>query len=494
MCTLTAVGVYAGYIRVSRVGDRFDTLISPRLQEEAIRAWAKGAGHELVMLSPELDASGGDDTRPVLLDAIERIERGEIEGIAVWKLDRFARNLASSIRFLERIEAAGGQLRSTSEPMDTSTVAGRQVRNIFFSIAQGEREQRAEDFERSKADAISRGVYISGHVPLGYRKDADRRLEPDPATAPVVREAFVKRAAGNSWRQIADYIAGELGRPFYGPTVSRMIANPVYLGVARQGSHVNRDAHDGLVTLSQWENAQKVHPRPARGTQGTGLLAGIARCSGCSWRMTSTVKRGAREYRCRRRGARGSCPAPATISAGILEPIVEATVLAWVASLEVTATRRTEDTTEAQQALEEAVSERDTFARAVQAADVGAEHVAEGIKERADAVERAQRKLIEARLASDPAPDHPGTVAEVWPTLSVDDRNHVLRRSLSVVWVKRGRGPDRVRVVDRAGGHGLSVQGRPADPVTLDWDSELEGEIGITLPQDLAKADGEVTA
>lgn len=204
------MGTWAGYVRVSRVGEREETLISPKLQERQIRSWATGAGHELVMLPAELDASGGDDSRPILLGAIEQVERGELDGIVVAKLDRLSRSLAGSVEMLRRIEDAGGQVRSASEQLDASTVSGRTTRNILFSIAQWEREQKAEGFERAKADAIGRGVYIAGRTPLGYRKNAERILEPGD-DADAVREAFRLRAKGTSWRVIAERLSERLG-------------------------------------------------------------------------------------------------------------------------------------------------------------------------------------------------------------------------------------------------------------------------------------------
>ena len=43
------MGTFAGYVRVSRVGDRTETLIS-QLQEREIRSWAKPRGLGLEML------------------------------------------------------------------------------------------------------------------------------------------------------------------------------------------------------------------------------------------------------------------------------------------------------------------------------------------------------------------------------------------------------------------------------------------------------------
>jgi DNA invertase Pin-like site-specific DNA recombinase len=54
-----------GYIRVSRVGGREgDSFISPQLQREQIEAVARREGLEVAEVIEELDASGGDASRP----------------------------------------------------------------------------------------------------------------------------------------------------------------------------------------------------------------------------------------------------------------------------------------------------------------------------------------------------------------------------------------------------------------------------------------------
>lgn len=455
-------------------------MISPKLQERAIRTWAKQHGQQIVMLPAETDASGGDDSRPILLDAISRVESGELDGIAVWKLDRLTRSLSTSLKFLEQIEKAGGELRSASEEIDATTPSGRTTRNIFFSIAQGEREEKALGFEKAKADAVTRGIHISGWVPLGYRKNSERRLEPDPESADLVRRAFEMRADGASWRAIAEMFSVGLERPFYGATVSRLIENPVYLGEARQGKHRNPKAHEPLVTRAEWDAAQIAMPRPPRGKHEVALLAGIVRCAGCSRRMTSTITKGRREYRCRRHGAGGFCSDPAQITGPLVEPVVEETVLARIEEMAVTATERNRAVEDAERDLAGVEAELVAFQDAT-AAVGDPDAFAHGLRTRLDAVEGARQGLAEARGRSPDIPS-PATVRELWPTLDGAERNQVLRGALDVVWVRRGRGAGRVRLI--AAGHGpagLSRQGTRFTPRAADWPTaDLPGEVRPT--------------
>ena len=481
------MGIFAGYVRVSRVGDRTETLISPQLQEREIRNWAKPRDLRLEMLPAELDRSGADDSRPILQGAIERIERGELDGVIVWNFARFTRSLASSVAFLEAIERAGGQLYSTSEQIDASTPSGRMTRNFLFSIAQAEREQKAEGFDKAKADAVKRGIWTAPVVPFGYRKNDERRLEPDPVEGPVRAEVIRRRGSGQSWRSLAEYIRAETGRSFLPAAVRQMVRSRTALGEASQGKHVNPNAHEPLIDRATWEAAQIAQPKPARGIHGEALLGGLVRCAGCSRRVSSTFRNGRRYYSCRRYHAAGDCPEPASISAPLIEPFVTELLLAHAKQLAYTSSERTSAIERAQEKLEAAESELALYQETVRLSDVGAEHFEAGMRSRVAAVEEARRALATQRLASPRV--LPGTLADLWPKLSVVERRQVLRSAFSVIWIRRGRAAveDLVRVIaDGFEPAGLSVQGRPAGPpVTLDWsDADLEGEVRVAGVKD----------
>src|SRR3954454_19057542 len=98
-----------GYIRVSQVrGREGDSFISPAQQRDKITAWIEAYGHELAAVHEELDESGARRDRPKLLEALERVERGDTHGIVVAKLDRLGRTLIDGVQYIQRIQDAGG--------------------------------------------------------------------------------------------------------------------------------------------------------------------------------------------------------------------------------------------------------------------------------------------------------------------------------------------------------------------------------------------------
>ena len=271
------------YIRVSRVGGRAgDSFISPELQRKSIERLAKEYDLRVVKWYEELDASGGDNSRPLWNEAIHRVEQGKTKGIACWNLTRFSRSLQDGVAALERIEKAGGKVYSEEGNL------GKLSRNILLAVAEDERDRAKSGFRNARVNAIARGVYISARIPFGYIRDLEtRKLNPDPDTAPIVVELFERRARGQSWRQLGGWLNEEHGLVKAPQTLRGMIENPAYLGVARQGDIVNEKAHPALVTRRLWNKANKARGRKPvhTGKSKNLLLRGIVTCGNCGHKM-----------------------------------------------------------------------------------------------------------------------------------------------------------------------------------------------------------------
>src|SRR3546814_12392865 len=68
---------------------------------------------------------------------IGQLRDGDV--VVVWKLDRLSRSLKDMLHIMERIELAGAGFRSLTEPIDTTTAAGRMMMQMVRSFAEFER-------------------------------------------------------------------------------------------------------------------------------------------------------------------------------------------------------------------------------------------------------------------------------------------------------------------------------------------------------------------
>jgi site-specific DNA recombinase len=492
------------YIRVSRVGGREgESFISPDVQRDQINAWAAMRDATIDQWHTDLDMSGARADRPGLLTALARVERGEIDGVVVARLDRLARSLPVAFDAITRIEDAGGTLIAVSDGIDPQTATGKMARSILLVIAEWYREQVRESWQTARERAVRRGVAVMSTVPTGYRRREDARLEPDPDVAPVVREVFERRAGGASWVQLADFM-NERGVPvrhtkhrdarWTGTTVSRLVSGRVYLGESRSGEYVNTRAHEALVSPALWHAAQAARGVAAvRSIEQPALLAGLVRCAGCGYGMYRSTGKGANRsvsvhYRCRGGGSGGRCEHRGFAVAWDLEAMV---VREYLHHAEHLATRGSQDTTGLDAALAELAEAEEGLRvfrddpRVISA--LGADAFAAGLRERARLVEEAGKLVAAARL---PMAGAPGLMElrGIWPDLTTVDRRRLLASALDCVVVAgRGRlGVERVRLC--WAGHGppdLPRRGRRDSRVSpIEFDA-LPADTRPALPADL---------
>jgi DNA invertase Pin-like site-specific DNA recombinase len=388
---------YDGYVRVSRVGGRGGaSFISPDVQRETIARLAAFHGLEVGEVVEEIDVSGGKDIEARELGRlIRKVEDGESGGLLVWKVSRFSRNLLDGVMAADRVRQAGGSI--IGEDLDSTAPMGRAILGFLLGWAEEERDARRTGWHEAQARAAARGVHPT-RTPVGYTRDAEGRLAPDPAAGPAVAEIFRMRASGASLQECADVLAKATGKGWGRSSVRQLFTSQTYLGrIAIGDSIYQEDAHPALVDERTWHLAQREGRRPTHdgSLASQGVLAGLIRCAGCGHVLTVTASGppGARvaSYTCRRVRASGVCPAPA--SATVAK--VDAAVLPGIDERPSPHTgfdQYLATVDESAGAFEEAVQELDTFLEAGLVSELGPDLYRREVARRRQAVEEARSR------------------------------------------------------------------------------------------------------
>lgn len=293
-----------GVIRVSRVGQRGDDLLSPDVQRAAQLDYAAQHGIDIVRWTEVLNESGSQSRSPwwKSLDAVcERVERGETDVVLVYRYSRAARHRLKWAVAIDRIETAGGTLESATEGLDTSTSTGRFARGMLAELNTFEAERIGEQWKETHANRRDRGLPHAGYPRLGYRYAKATGYQPDPDLAPVVVELYRRYLAGQGYRPLADWLAS---RGVLSPRTStawtpRGVAYYLDSGFAaglfRHGEQRLPGAHPPLIDARTWQSYQRERRRrgdvPARTLAPTTALAGLVRCAGCRLAMRSKADR-----------------------------------------------------------------------------------------------------------------------------------------------------------------------------------------------------------
>jgi DNA invertase Pin-like site-specific DNA recombinase len=143
-----------GYARVSRL-DGSGNGHSTVTQSQALKA----AGCERIY---EEVASGGRWDRPELHRLLDSIREGDI--LVVWKLDKLSRSLRDLLTIMEQLSKAGAGFQSLTEAIDTTTPAGRMLRQMVGAFAEFERAMIRERTRAGLETARAKGR-IGGRRP-----------------------------------------------------------------------------------------------------------------------------------------------------------------------------------------------------------------------------------------------------------------------------------------------------------------------------------------
>jgi len=153
--------------------------------------------------------TGTDFERPEFEKLMEAVKHGEVDCIVVKDLSRFGRNYKETGNYLERIfPFLGVRFIAVNDGFDTLT-AERSTDGYLVPLKNLINEVYSKDISKKSGSALAtkqkNGDFIGAWAPYGYRKCADdpHKLEPDEATAPVVRQIFQWRAEGMSVTRIA---------------------------------------------------------------------------------------------------------------------------------------------------------------------------------------------------------------------------------------------------------------------------------------------------
>ena len=288
--------------------------------------------------------SGGTLERPALKRLVADIEEGLIDCVVVYKIDRLSRSLVDFTKLVEVFESNSVTFVSVTQSFNTTTSMGRLTLNILLSFAQFERELAGERIRDKVAASRKRGMWMGGHVPLGYDV-RERKLVENPTEAALVRRIFQGFVEMESCTKLVKVLRTEdatnkRGRVLTKSDVYRILSNRVYLGEAVHKGTSYPGEHDAIVPKAQWDAVHavlQVSPRVrtnrARNTTAPLLIGLIFDSEGRAMSPSHSRGRGGQMYRyyvsqAVLKGGATERPAIARLPAGEIESAVLAQVRA----------------------------------------------------------------------------------------------------------------------------------------------------------------------
>lgn len=146
----TKIGVY---VRVS-TRDKQTT----KSQRHSIREWARSQRIQPDSLKWYEDKlSGAKAERPALNRMLRAVERGSIDTVVVYRLDRLSRSTRGGLETLSKLADQQIRVVSVSQNIDFNGSMGRFLATLFLAIAEFERETIVERIKDGLAAARANG-------------------------------------------------------------------------------------------------------------------------------------------------------------------------------------------------------------------------------------------------------------------------------------------------------------------------------------------------
>ena len=192
-----------GYIRVS-TEDQAREGVSLDNQAAKIKSYASLNDLELVEVIRDEGASGKSLDRAGMIRLLDMVQKGIVDAVIVYKLDRLSRKTIDTLNLIEKIEGQGIAFHSISEKVDTKSATGKFFLTIISAMAQMERDLIAERTKDALSHKKDKGEWC-GRVPFGFRIE-DNHLVEDLEQIKVIQKAKRLRRSGKSMRDIANAV------------------------------------------------------------------------------------------------------------------------------------------------------------------------------------------------------------------------------------------------------------------------------------------------
>jgi DNA invertase Pin-like site-specific DNA recombinase len=160
------------YTRVSSDSQKVDA------QEHELREFAERRGWSVYKVYSDQGISGAKESRPPLNQLMKDCRSRQLEVVAVWKFDRFARSVKQLVTSLDEFHSLGIDFVSLTEQVDTTTPMGTLVFHVLGAVAELERSLIRERTVAGLKEARRKGKRL-GRPPVKLNSDLIARIRAD---------------------------------------------------------------------------------------------------------------------------------------------------------------------------------------------------------------------------------------------------------------------------------------------------------------------------
>jgi len=175
------------------------------------------------------------DSRPVLVDLLSEIEKGNVKNLYVYNTDRLSRNDRTWSVIRWKLKSNDVVVHTNTGRIDLSNPLDDLLMGLLSEISQYDNTVRSERSRRGKLHKVQQGFFQGGPTPFGY-KNEKKRLVVDLDESQWIKRMYKMYSEGKSVHEIR----GELnengvitrrGNPFWSlGSINKILRNSTYVG------------------------------------------------------------------------------------------------------------------------------------------------------------------------------------------------------------------------------------------------------------------------
>jgi DNA invertase Pin-like site-specific DNA recombinase len=288
-------------------------ILSIEAQLVELREFA--AKEKLEIVASFQEAKTAKETgRTKFAEMLQKIEKGEAEGILSWHPDRLARNSIDGGKIIHLIDK--GIIKSLKFPTFwfEPTPQGLFMLNIAFGQSKYFVDNLRENVKRGLRQKIRNGVW-PGWAPVGYLNNPKTRMiDVDLEKTPKIRKLFELYATGEhnlkslaTWCK-ANNLKGNLNKEISVSNIHRILQNVFYIGLMKYKGEIFEGTHEPLISKKLFDKVQEVlvqRGKPRKQRKHNFAFLGLMKCASCGYSITAEIQKGHHYYRCTKK--KGNC-------------------------------------------------------------------------------------------------------------------------------------------------------------------------------------------
>ncbi|MCX2828372.1 recombinase family protein [Bacillus pseudomycoides] len=263
------MGLAAIYLRLSRNEEQLDI---DEILSSHRNALTKLAKQQKLTYDMYQEISSGVNTdRPQLNLLLSRLD--DYDALLVMDIDRISRDNAHAEEIKKMLIIHDIKILTPQGAIDLSQESNEMLFSFQAMMANFEYKQIRKRLGRGRLAAAEQGKWtMSNRVPLGYKKNEEKRLEIVEDEAKIIRFIFQKTLERVSANEIAKQLdtlgwRSRNGKILTSAHISQVRRNVVYYGVVQACRKVNgrvvdevfvEKAHEAIIPKHQWLEVQKI--------------------------------------------------------------------------------------------------------------------------------------------------------------------------------------------------------------------------------------------